>query len=441
MRKGQKIGVDLAVLLADVALMGGVLRFYMLRQHGQVTLMLAGWFAAAALLCLVNQLLFGKRATMNLVLILDVLCVVAGVVLGQRFLAMETEAVGPRILFALLLAGSLTHACFLPQGQLRQSQLILYLDGLVAEFAILMVLERLGSLDSMGNGLAAAGLAAGGMLLSLISFRLQTPGGQRMEGGKGKGLLFLGGLLAVAALAALWVGRHMGAVSQKIVAAVQWTAGLLWQGVRLVGGGLEAFLLWLASLFPGQEEEWVLPDPQAAVEMEMPAEAEGGGGFFLLVLAGLALAAGGIWLLRRLRGRRLAGWDAGGLPGQPQRVRQIRPKKRRLARLLAAFRFWTGYLGNRMTPAGILTLAERLGRRRGEGRRPWESGPAYLRRITGGAGADCLLAAAAALEQEFYGAGNSAAGREPAPWNRDMALQCRRQLKNMEKNGQGPGAG
>lgn len=439
MRKGPKIGVDLAVILADVALMGGVLRFYMLRQHGQVVLMLAGWFAVAALFYLVNQLLFGKKAPVNLVLALDTVCALAGAVLGQRFLILETEAAGPRILLAMLLAGSLIHACFLPQGQPRQSQLILYLDGLVVELAILMVLERLGSLDSIGNGLGTAGLAAGGMLLSLIAFRLQTPGGRRMEGGKGRGILFLGGLFTAAALVALWVGLHMRAVSQAIVMAVRWMAGILWQGIQILGQGAEAFLHWLAALFPAQEEEWILPEPQTTVEMELPEEAAGGGGFFLLVLAALALLAGGVWLLRRLRGRHLAGWEAGGLLGQAQRVRRTRKRGGRLVRLLMAVQFWTGYLQHRMSPAGILTLAERLGRRRRKGRETWESGPAYLRRLSAEEGADCLLAAAAALEQEFYSDRTVGADGAQRAWSLEMARQCRRQLKKLEKEGQEPG--
>lgn len=429
MNRKQKIGVQLAMLLADITLMGSVLAIYALRQTDEIHLYLLPWFAVLAAAFFLNFLFVQKKAPVNLVLLIDGVLTVGFVIFGQNILVMSQESFGVRILLGGLLAGSFVHGASMPMGEPRQNQLVSYLDGLVACLAILMVLNKTGSLNGIEGLLAFGGASAAGLLLALISSRIRTPGMERLEGKKGKGVAALGLILAGAAALAFWMGSHLKTVSSGIVFLVKSAADGIWAVLVWLGHGLNSFLLWLASFFPAANGGMILPEPEAGAAMETVEETAGGGGTLILILAVALLAAAFFWLLRQLKGKRLNGFSQDAAGSIALRTKSKKKPWGWIGRKWSEFCFLLKYWRNRNTPAGILTFAERWGKQAGMPRGTGESGPSYLRRlaVTREKGdSKCLWEAASELEKEFYGRGGKLSP--------SVVSDCRNLLKQFRKD-------
>ncbi|WP_434309136.1 hypothetical protein [Hominifimenecus sp. rT4P-3] len=429
MSQKQKMGIQLAMLLADVVLMGSVLAIYTLRQTDEMRLYLFPWWMVLAAGWILNRIFTVKKAPVNLALAVDGILTVLFIFAGQNLLSLGQESFGSRILLGGLLAGSFIHSASMPMSEPRQNQLVLYLDGLVACLAILMVLNRVGSLKGIEGLLTFGGLSAGGLLLALISSRIRTPGIERLEGKKGQGWMVLGAILAVAVAVAFFAGTHLSAISSGIVFCVTLAVDGIWAVLCFIGRGVQNFLLWLASLFPSSDGEIFLPEPETGAAMEAAEAVDSGSGMLLGIMAALWIAAALVWLMRQLRGKRLTGFSKEGAGSQTGRERIKKRPWGWFRRKWRELYFWCQYLGHKRTPAGILVLAEHQGKKAGIGRAESESGPAYLRRLAA-SGADssfwCLREAADALEKTFYGA------KEPT-LEPTMISACRKALKGLKK--------
>ena len=196
-----------------------------------------------------------------------------------------------------------------------------------------------------------------------------------------------------------------------------------------VGRGIERIIAWLAGRFTRQDE-FEAPEPEGYLPSLAESEfAESGVqlsvdttalGIVLCVLAAAAAVTIAV-LLRRSRAARAVHTAAGGAEATVRRTGGTASVLWQKLRQALAFR-WAAFL-HRDTPAGLLVLLERMGKRAKAPRRTGETMRAFLMRMDPAGG---LSELADALDRQFYGGGGQMTPRRCRETRRYIRRTLRR---------------
>lgn len=378
------------------------------------------WFLICAAVYLVNAAFQRRRVSLRTTFIADAVLVFAA---GLGTFPVMKDPAGicgtARVFLFFVLAGCAVHAAMLPAEKGEDVNIPIYLDGLLVLLFIHLVLwyrdgQRAGTqfLVYILAGLLAA-------LCGLLLLRVQRIGRE---------MFLVPVLFAVPLALSIPAVKLLPGVSKHLLAL----SLLLRDGFFALLMGIGRFIMrimeWFAGLFPEQEGAVTAPPPE---EMLMPLQTEEAVvPAYLYVISALLIAAFAVIILllvlRALRGLNWKWNTIGPEDSSIERKSTLRTALRAFRRrILENIRFRISYLRNRNTAAGLLTYAERTFRKTETKPLPGESGPAFLRRLSGRGettGPDNYRVLADLLEREWYGAG-------AAPVTAEFCRSFRRKVK------------
>lgn len=384
MSKLRKLWIRWTFLLADLYLISVVIQVFVL-QGGSPSAAYWPWLAEVSTILFLNTILRQRAATYPVVIGCNV---IGALITGTSSLFVFPQADFSflrQVVLIILTAAPAAHSAMLTDEEPGQQQNVLYLDAAVAATALILFLADKGTLFPTDGLILLGKLTCLALLLSLILSRVGKRPGASHSGRSFAGALILGGLLLLSFLFAVLAASHFQGISSGIVGSVVWLCQQLLQVLRAFGNKVGSFFLWLLSLFPAKDEDWIPPEPESTAIMmeETAADSYDTIALILLILLGIAAMAGIACLLYRLRGKR---WQEKSLeeravPNLP-RKNGFRDQLQKLwQKMKQNLRFELSYLRNRRTPAGLLVWTERKLRSTSLSRRESESPPAFLRRL------------------------------------------------------------
>lgn len=400
-----------SMLLADMCI-GGFAYIMFCWQDGCGAPAFGLWAAGIAAAFAVNILMRRRRAAVNAAVAVNaIMCAGLAALLLWRLAEAGAPEFARCAVFAALAVFTVLHSYVLAGQGWKYNQQILYMDGMAACTAFLIMVDSAGTFGNLSSYISWTLIA---LIFSVLSITMQ-----RMRSLKGSGIWLLA---AAAALAAgiLAAGPRLTAGAKAAADAALWCLGRLWAGLRAVLSLLGRLILWLLSFIKTPEGDVMLPDQIQSVHT--PAyelEELAGPDHVIFAVIGALLLGFIAWrVFRLLRGKKLSAMPAflAGTEGS-----ELGGEKGMLARIFGALlerlRFSFAYLARRNSAEGLLTYAERSFRRL-----PGESAHSFLRRIgasaspAGSASADPAGSAsseptlaqsfetlASALESAYYG--------------------------------------
>ena len=391
-----------SMLLADMCI-GGFAYIMFCWQDGCGAPAFGLWAAGIAAAFAVNILMRQRRAAVNAAVAVNVLMSagLAGLLL-LRLAAAGAPEFARCAVFAAFAVFTVFHSYVLAGQGWNYNQQILYMDGMAACAAFLIMVDSAGTFGDLSSYISWTLIA---LIFSVLSITMQ-----RMRSLRGSGIWLLA---AAAALAAgiLAAGPRLTAGAKAAADAALWCLKQLWTGVRAVLSLLGRFIFWLLSFIKTPDSDVMMPDEIQSVET--PAyeleDLSGPDPVIFAVIGALLLGFIAWRVYSALRGKKLNAMPA-FLAEAEGTVRG--GEKGRLARvfgaLLERLRFALAYLACRNSAEGLLTYAERSFKRL-----PGESAHSFLRRIGASAGssgpaagpafAQSFETLAAALEGRYYG--------------------------------------
>lgn len=312
-------------------------------------------------------------------------------------------------------------ACMDPPAAARS---ISAMEGTTCFFVVFLWIQTVTGMDA---GYSMPLLAMSLLSLAVVLYqRLFSVGGGSGRS-RGRGLLVVGAVLAAIA-GVLWLFLTFGA-GPLGRGAVTVFYGVLYC-LKMLGHLLGRFLQWLAALFPAEGGPMeVAPLPEMPIAEDLAGDVEVDPRLLLAVgvLALLALAAGVVYLLYRLRRVRLGGVGARPDTGRVRRQRLglLDWLRRVLAAAGARWRLLAAVVTLRGSPQELYLFLNRAGRRLDCRRQTGETPCAFVRRAARMAEGspeltEALETLALALGETLYG------GRPTAPLPREAA-RCIRQ--------------
>ena len=388
-----------SLLLDDVLFCALAIRFFGGRRAEFPLPPFAVWMAGAVLGLLVNTLIRRKEGTVNAsVFFTAALGTIMGIFINARMYPGDFSFWRTVCVF-IAGAGPVIHSGILVHEKWKYDRQVLYLDGMIAASAALLLCEQLDSFPEAGRFLAWTVPALGINILVLILCRLQGTG---VSAGIPLALL-------AACAGCAWAGsRYLQLFAKGTASAVLLIRDLFLRLLRGAANAVETFIKWLADLLPAAEQEMDLPDAaggpgQMSYTLPEPA---GPGPVLFILAAALVLLAVGIWVWRMYRGIR---WHSrpvsGGAESAEQRNRIRGRRKNPLSALLEKLSFSFRYLRHRNSPEGLLTYTEKMMAEAGQPREKGESAPGFLRRcalLQDREGSEMVIRLADCLEQSYY---------------------------------------
>lgn len=399
-------------------------------------------FAAAplaVLLCciyLLESILLRRGCRVNIIVIIHVVCMAAGVILYWRTTVFQPAMPGTKILYAVIYAGCMLIALYIAWDPIKPTTIAGCFDCMAILLIIYIALPNFGIKISDTLFPVLCLIAMGLSLIAMIMTRMEITAAEGKEGNAGAGKIITGVMIAIiAAIAVIASTAASGALesfSGGILSLLKTVGSAALAACRWLYNQFYRFMLWISQwLYLGEPGK--LPggegldldlggDEYEAVQIPL---------WFYIILAAAAAVVFFLILLK-IRKKRVKRTAAAARKGV-NAVRSGGPGKAFLAwlkKIRSRIIFNYQCRKNINTPAGMLIWCERRFKKSCP-RLASESGSAYLTRLSdepafAAAGAE-LKALSLQVELAFYA---PRLALEQNRYGKDQAAGLRKHLKH-----------